>query len=99
MSAQALQDLRNKIDAPAPFHPDRIVAATLKKHHREKAEAQDLLRDTLALWGGERTAKGDSISMAQRRFFHKFGIDVGTAQTLNARSALELNQKVINAGS
>ena len=48
----------------------------------------------MALWGGERTAAGDTVSMAQRRFWHRYGIYVVTAQTLNARDARDLQQRI-----
>jgi len=32
--------------------------------------------------------------MAQRRFWHRYGIDVATAQTLNAREARELMERI-----
>ena len=70
------------------------MAATLAKRNREKAEAQDALRERMALWGGERTAAGDTVSMAQRRFWHRYGIDVATAQTHNAREARELMERI-----
>lgn len=94
LTPDALARLRGTIDAPAAWHPDTIVQATLKKHHREKSAAQAELRDHMALWGGARTAAGDTVSMAQRRFFHKFGVDVATAQTLNAREAQELKARM-----
>jgi superfamily II DNA or RNA helicase len=94
MSPEALAKLRGEIDAPAPWHPDPIVAATLKKHHREKSLAQQQLRDAMALWGGGRTAQGDTISAAQRRFYLTYGVDVATAQTLNARDARALMERI-----
>ena len=71
-----------------------MIQATLKKHHREKADAQGLLRERMAQWGGAATAAGDTIPMAQRRFFLKYGVDVATAQTLNAREARELMERL-----
>lgn len=95
MTPEALARLRGEIDAPPAWHPDRIIAATLAKHHRAKVEAQTGLRAAMALWGGQRTAAGDSIAVAQRRFYHRFGgIDVATAQTLNAREAMELTERI-----
>lgn len=94
MDPAALAALRAAIDAPPAWHPDAIVTATLKKHHREKAAAQAQLRERMALWGGARTARGESISEAQRRFYLTYGVDVATAQTLNAREARELMEKI-----
>ena len=90
LTPAALALLRGAIDAPPAYHPDPIVAATVAKRHREKAEAQVELRAAMAVWGGARTAAGDTLAMAQRRFYHSYGVDVATAQTLNAREAREL---------
>lgn len=94
LTPEALAKLRGEIDAPPSWHPDPIVAATLKKNHREKSLAQQQLREAMALWGGARTAAGDSIPMAQRRFFLTYGVDVATAQTLNAREARQLMERL-----
>ena len=90
----ALNRLRSDIDKPVAYHPDPVVQASLRKHHREKSEVQAQLRERMALWGGERTAEGDTIRMAQRRFFHTYGIDVMSAQALNARDAQELLERL-----
>jgi len=89
-----LARLRESIDAPVSFHPDPIISATLKKRHREKSEAQTELREAMALWGGKHTAHGDTVPMAQRRFFFKYGVDVLSAQALNAREARELTERI-----
>lgn len=60
----------------------------------ERQRAQQELRYALSVWGGWRVHHGESIGLAQRRFFHTFGVDVGTAQTLGAREATELRDKV-----
>ena len=94
LTMEALAVLRGCIDAPPAWHPEKVIQATLNKHHREKAEAQAELRERMALWGGARTAQGDTVSMAQRRFWHAYGVDVATAQTLNAREARELLERL-----
>ena len=94
LTLDTLERLRGTIDSPVAWHPDAIVQATLKKYHREKQEAQEQLRARMALWGGAATASGDTIAMAQRRFYLKYGIDVATAQTLNAREARELMERI-----
>ena len=94
LTPEALAKLRGEIDAPPAFHPDKLIQASLKARHRERQEAQAQLREAMALWGGQRTAQGDTISMAQRRFYLKYGIDVGTAQTLGRKEAEELKQRI-----
>lgn len=70
------------------------VIGAVKRNHRERMEAQALLRDAMALWGGQRTARGASIAEAQREFFLRYGVDVGTAQTLNRADALALLARI-----
>lgn len=94
LDAATLARLRGGIDLPVAWHPDAIVQATLRKHHRERTEAQAELRERMAMWGGARTHAGDSLATAQRRFYLTYGCDVATAQTLNAREARELMGRI-----
>ncbi len=66
----------------------------MRKHHAERQQAQRALRARMELWGGWRTAEGDDLATAQRRFFHTYGIDVLTAQTLNAADAESLMVRI-----
>lgn len=60
-----------------------------------RADAQADLRDALTWWAGvRRDVYGDEDSTSYRRFYRKFGIDVGTAQTLGAPEALKLYRQV-----
>lgn len=96
LSPDALERLRSRIDAPQvfPYSATPDVIGYLRKVHREKKESQMALREAMAIWGGRRTSQGDDIPTAQRRFFHTYGIDVATAQTLNKKDALELLDKL-----
>lgn len=96
LSPDALERLRNRIDATPvfPYSAEPAVINRLKRIHREKQEAQMALREAMAIWGGVRTNLGDDIPTAQRRFYHLFGVDVATAQTLNASNARELLEKL-----
>jgi hypothetical protein len=44
----------------------------------------------IAWWAGLESAQGRGESESYRRFFYKFGVDVASAQTLNAKDAAEL---------
>lgn len=96
LSPEALARIRGEIDAQPtfPYGAGPEVIGAIKKRHREKQEAQALLREAMAIWGGQRTAAGDDIPIAQRRFYHTFGIDVATAQTLNRKDAEELLERI-----
>jgi hypothetical protein len=50
----------------------------------------------MSLWGAWRNHEGEDDRHAQRRFFHTFGIDYMTAQTLGAKDAFDLNGKLIS---
>jgi len=77
-----------------PYGAAPEVVGALKRNHRERIEAQRVLRERMALWGGARTARGISIAEAQREFFLRFGIDVASAQMLNAREAGALTERI-----
>ena len=96
LTQEALDKLRGEIDAPVklPYGAAPEVIGAIKKRHREKQEVQNELRDAMAIWGGARTMTGESIPVAQRRFFHTYGIDVGTAQTLGRKEAAELLERI-----
>lgn len=99
LSPEALARLRGEVAAVdgAPRFPHGAapeVVGAIRKRHAERQGVQHELRDTLALWGGWRKAHGEDERTAQRRFFYRFGVDVGTAQTLGAREAEALQARV-----
>jgi len=64
------------------------------KRHMAQQEAQAALRSSMAWWAGYHQQLGRSDSESYRRFYHQFGIDVLTAQTLNYDDALKLANKI-----
>jgi hypothetical protein len=66
------------------------------KNHTLKNAAQVELRDAIAQWAGLYSQRTDqeAVSELQRRFYHQFGIDVATAQTLNRVDAENLIKRV-----
>jgi DNA repair protein RadD len=100
LDASVLQAMRaeiKRVDGPA-LVPAALVGqpaerAVLKNHHL-RTLSQRALRETMAIYGGWRLAQGDDLRMAQRRFFHRFGVDVMTAQTLGAIEADTLRQRI-----
>lgn len=93
-----LAEMRSKIDVP--FDPRRFTGApmiallTAQKRDREKTLAQEHLRLSIGIWGAIQQRDGMTKSEAYRKFWHKWGVDVETAKALEARPALELNEKV-----
>lgn len=67
-----------------------IVQAGAAKQHRRKQEAQYVLRESLKMWGGYQRALGRTDAVSYQHFYHGFGIDMMTAQTLGVKEATEL---------
>lgn len=88
----ALRGEIRRIDAD-PVFPIGLGAparGALARNHAERQEAQRELRAAIALWAGWQRHQGRGTAETYRRFFHKFRVDVATAQTLNARDAAAL---------
>ena len=80
---------------PVPEGVPSYVAASIRKKHLDRAEAQTHLRATLALWAGwQRDHNGRSDSQIYRLFYVMYGTDMGTAQTLGATDAETLRAKL-----
>lgn len=104
LSPEALLGLTQeiaRIDAAPVIYESmpRAVAGGVAKAHRERQVAQTALREAMAQWGGIQTAAGMDVRKAQRVFFHTFGVDVATAQTLGRPAAEELRARIIAKGS
>ena len=99
LDAETLAALRGEIaridgDPVIPYGAKPEVVGAVKRRHWERREAQVALRNVIAWWAGLETAQGRGESESYRRFYHKFGVDVANAQTLNAREAGELAERV-----
>ncbi len=62
---------------------------------RVKQAAQTELRSAIAWWAGYHKAAERGDSEIHRRFFHRYGVDVMTAQTLSTDDARKLCAKII----
>jgi superfamily II DNA or RNA helicase len=100
LSPEVLARLRGeiaKVDGPALLprtHDMAILGAVRKRHEATQAE-QVQLREAMATWGGVQQAQaGLQTRQQQRLFFWRFGVDVASAQALNARDAVELRERV-----
>lgn len=100
LSPEVLARMRGEIAAvdgsfvPVPQNATPMIAAACHKRHRARQQAQHALRERMALWGGLRTAAGDSLAMAQKRFYLQYGVSVADAQTLNATDAAALMERI-----
>ncbi len=80
-----------------PTIPRGASDAVVGARHKQQAEwqmAQNSLQEAMQFWGGVQLATGYSDEQMQARFFHRFGIDVMTAQTLKRREAIALRDEI-----
>lgn len=90
-----LDEIDAKLQNPlVPLGAAPYVAAGIRNKARERVEAQQRLRDNIALWAGVRRDAGDDNHAIYRRFFHRFGIDVMTAQKLKRKEADALSERI-----
>ena len=97
MSAEAMAALRGEIDrinGPVRIPAGLPTAAqmALTRRHSERQQAQGRLREAIARWAGGRSTAPDSENY--RRFYFTFGVDVATAQTLGAKEANDLAERI-----
>lgn len=83
-----LRDRMNHYGSPA------IVVNSAVNNHTKRTEAQAILRDRIAWWAAWYHAQGQSDPEIQRRFWHMFGTDVMSAQTLGRNEATQLALRV-----
>ena len=85
LSPEVLAAMRadvDKIDGEPviPYGATAVVEGSVRKRWRERQEAQGELRDGIARWAGVYRERGESDSVIMRRFFHRFGVDILSAQ-------------------
>lgn len=89
-------ELRRINSAPEiPQYASSKVSAGIMKNHLARQVAQHPLRDAIATWAGwkqqhDRLHDREIHSL----FWHRFGVDIVTAQTLGVREAGELEAKI-----
>ncbi len=96
---QAWLDKIAKVDAPveSAAHGDDVVARSIRNRQHARQQEQNRLRLAMHWWSGLQAAQGvpaDDLSEQYRRFYHAFGCDVATAQTLGATEACALWLKI-----
>lgn len=72
--------------------PTEGAARAMIKRHVERQRVQTELRTSMGVWGGYQSVKGLDDRQIQRKFFHSFGVDVMTAQTLGVNDANKLKE-------
>lgn len=100
MSPALLEELRMmkaEMDSdfcPVPNGAEPHIAAGIRNRFNDQKLAQMELRAVMETWGGIFHAAGESDERMQARFFHRFNIDVMTAQALKAKKARELANEI-----
>lgn len=99
LAPETLAKLRGEItriddNCYVPQYLDSIAQMAIMKRHRERKEAQQLLRQQIAQWAGFEKDNSKEDSEIYRSFYIKFGIDILTAQTLNKVKADELSELI-----
>lgn len=91
-----LEQERAEVDGafkPNPYMPE-VGQLAAKRRHRERQEAQAVLRYTMSLWMGWQNSRGMPDRDAQRLFYLRYRIDYMSAQVLGAADAYELNARI-----
>lgn len=97
MDPETLAELRGEtwnIDRAPPASNGDTIGNSIRVRHIERQARQAELRHTILEWNRRAEAAGWSMQEAWRRFFHRYGVDVLTAQTLGAPDAAALRAKV-----
>lgn len=95
----ALRGEINRIDS-VPRIPQGLsgpAQLAIANRHKERFLMQKELRENIALWAGKHKQNGLDDSEIYRRFYFNFGIDVLTAQTLNANDSKKLIDNIVNS--
>lgn len=99
LDEETLRKLRGEIDridnaARVPQNLDSFAQRAVIKRHDERQRAQRELRNSIALWAGYYKSLNKEDFEIYRLFYFNFGLDVATAQTLNAKDASELKERI-----
>lgn len=81
-------------EALIPQHLTPAAQAGARKQHEERRQSQFSLRASIEQWLGYRQAEGRNMSQSMRLFYFRFGVDIGTAQTLGRPDAVALANKI-----
>ena len=64
------------------------------RHHQRSKYRRSVLRELVQWWVGIQQQQGRDLPEVHRRFFYRFGIDIGTAFTLPADDTDKLINKI-----
>lgn len=105
LSPEVLAEMREAI-ATADEDPHKVVARmkyagapapawhSAFKKITNRQQAQSALRESIAWWASMQNQMGHDDNQSYRKFYHLFGTDVMSAQTLNLSDSLLLAERV-----
>jgi hypothetical protein len=67
---------------------------SIRKRHWNLCLAQQNLKESMQWWAGWQQYRGLTQSECQRAFYYRFGLDVLSAQMLDAKDSIELHMKI-----
>lgn len=100
LDAETLRRMRGEVERldGLPFFPANAAAevrGAIAKNHFIRQQSQAVLRSAMATWAGWQRHQGRGDSESYRRFFHRYGIDVASAQTLGRADAEALTARIV----
>jgi superfamily II DNA or RNA helicase len=105
LTPEVLAEMRSAVasaDESPEMVRDRMVAAGAPRpaylgamaRIRDRHDAVAALRESISWWAGYQNWFGRSDRESHKLFYHLFGIDVLTAQTLSRKDTIELAEKI-----
>jgi superfamily II DNA or RNA helicase len=79
-----------------PHNADAVVVRSVRARHHEKMQAHAELERLIQVYGAIYVQRGDSVTEAQRRFWHQFKVDWMSALTMSRAEMAELSEKIRN---
>lgn len=77
-----------------PYGATPAIIDSIRKRHWNLCLAQQNLKESMQWWAGWQKYRGLTEAECQRAFYYRFGLDVLSAQMLDAKDAVELHMKI-----
>jgi len=99
LDEETLAAMRGQIDKVdgepvIPYGATPEIEGAVRKRHWQSKQAQYTLRNHIAWWAGLEQSLGFDEEESYRRFYFKFGVDVGNAQALGTKDAEDLTGRI-----
>lgn len=101
IDAETLAKMRGEVELiengepKIPYGADGAIVGALQKHFKARQLAQQELRDCINMWAGIQIQVHDRTeSNAYRLFYHTYGMDVLTAQSMKTKEMINLTEEI-----